>query len=232
MQHTLSPSTLQFLKQLERNNNREWFTENKNLYINAQTNVIKLVEVLVDRIGEWDNEVAKLDAKKTLFRIYRDTRFSKDPRPYKTNFGASLGIGKGSQKAGYYLHIEPGKSFIAGGLYQPDATLLKKIRQEMVYNPENFLNTIEQDAFRQNFRGLSVENKLKRVPTGFEKDHPMAEYLKLKHYIVSHPLSDDLLTSDQSVDYITKVYHTMAPLVNYLNSAIELEDYGNKWGYA
>ena len=221
MNNALQSSTLQFLRTLERNNNREWFNENKNLYLTAQEDVIGFVEGLIESIGSWDEQVAKLDAKKSLFRIYRDTRFSKDPRPYKTNFGASLGIGKGSERAGYYLHIEPGKSFLAGGIYQPNADLLKKLRSEIVYDAEKFLELIEEDTFRQNFRGLSVENKLKRVPTGFDKEHPMAEYLKLKHFIVSHPIADDVITSKNATQYITKVYESMAPLVNYLNTALD-----------
>jgi len=217
----LSTSTLQFLRLLTRNNNREWFNENKDLYLTAHADMIAFVEQLISRIGEWDENVAKLDAKKSLFRIYRDTRFSKDPRPYKTNFGASLGIGKGSQKAGYYLHIEAGKSFLAGGLYQPDNSVLKKIRNEIVYDPQRFLSIIEEDSFRQNFRGLSVENKLKRIPNDYEKDHPMGEYLKLKSFIVSHPISDEVLISDQAHDYISKVFFALSPLVNYINEAID-----------
>jgi len=111
MSATISTKSFDFIKKLTKNNNREWFTENKNLYIESQQNVISFLEELINEMGEFDEELAKLDPKKALFRIYRDTRFSKDKIPYKTNFGASLGMGKGSQKGGYYLHLEPGNHF-------------------------------------------------------------------------------------------------------------------------
>ncbi|MGZ5262852.1 MAG: DUF2461 domain-containing protein, partial [Kaistella sp.] len=184
MSAAVKNSTLLFLKDLQQNNNREWFAENKDRYIAANSNVADFVEHLIDEIGKFDEDILKTDAKKALFRIYRDVRFSKDKSPYKTNFGAGLGMGKGNKISGYYLHIEPGKSFLAGGVYQPETSVLKEIRKEISMNSTEFLKIIEQDTFRNNFRGLSVENKLQRVPNGFEKDDPMAEFLKPKNFIV------------------------------------------------
>jgi uncharacterized protein (TIGR02453 family) len=158
----MQSSTLQFLRTLEKNNNREWFNENKTTYQEAQQDVISFVEKLIEEMVVFDEEIGKADAKKSLFRIYRDTRFSKDKSPYKTNFGASLGMGKGSQKAGYYLHIEPGKSFLAGGIYMPESSVLKEIRKEISAFGEEFLTIVEKDEFRNYFRGLSVEDKLKK----------------------------------------------------------------------
>ena len=214
----MQSSTLQFLRTLEKNNNREWFNENKTIYQEAQQDVVSFVEKLIEEMATFDEEVGKVDAKKSLFRIYRDTRFSKDKSPYKTNFGASLGMGKGSQKAGYYLHIEPGKSFLAGGVYKPEPSVLKTIRQEISAFGDEFKAILEQDKFRNYFRGLSVEDKLKKVPQGFEKDDKMAEYLKLKHFIVTHPISDEQLLSKNAPKEIAKVYHAMKPLVDFLNA--------------
>jgi uncharacterized protein (TIGR02453 family) len=166
----------------------------------------------------FDEEIGKADAKKSLFRIYRDTRFSKDKSPYKTNFGASLGMGKGSQKAGYYLHIEPGKSFLAGGIYMPESSVLKEIRKEISAFGEEFLTIVEKDEFRNYFRGLSVEDKLKKVPQGFEKDDKMAEFLKLKHYIVTHPVSDEQLLNENAAKEFAKIYKAMKPLNDFLNA--------------
>ena len=154
----MQSSTLQFLRTLEKNNNREWFNENKTIYQEAQQDVVSFVEKLIEEMATFDEEVGKVDAKKSLFRIYRDTRFSKDKSPYKTNFGASLGMGKGSQKAGYYLHIEPGKSFLGGGIYKPEPSVLKTIRQEISAFGDEFLEILERDEFRNYFRGLSVED--------------------------------------------------------------------------
>lgn len=214
----MQSSTLQFLRTLEKNNNREWFNENKTTYQEAQQDVISFVEKLIEEMGVFDEEIGKADAKKSLFRIYRDTRFSKDKSPYKTNFGASLGMGKGSQKAGYYLHIEPGKSFLAGGIYMPESSVLKEIRKEISAFGEEFLTIVEKDEFRNYFRGLSVEDKLKKVPQGFEKDDKMAEFLKLKHYIVTHPVSDEQLLNENAAKEFAKIYKAMKPLNDFLNA--------------
>ena len=214
----MQSSTLQFLRKLEKNNNREWFNENKTLYQEAQQDVISFVEKLIEEMADFDEEMGKLEAKKSVFRIYRDTRFSKDKTPYKTNFGAGLGMGKGNKISGYYLHIEPGKSFLAGGVYKPEPSVLKTIRQEISAFGDEFKAILEQDEFRNYFRGLSVEDKLKKVPQGFEKDDKMAEYLKLKHFIVTHPISDEQLLSENAVKEFTKIFKAMKPLNDFLQT--------------
>ena len=217
----MQSSTLQFLRNLEKNNSREWFNENKTLYQEAQQDVISFVEKLMEEMADFDEEIGKLEAKKSVFRIYRDTRFSKDKTTYKTNFGAGLGMGKGNKISGYYLHIEPGKSFLAGGVYKPEPSVLKTIRQEISAFGDEFKAILEQDEFRNYFRGLSVEDKLKKVPQGFEKDDKMAEYLKLKHFIVTHPISDEQLLSENAVKEFTKIFKAMKPLNDFLQTPFE-----------
>ena len=214
----MQSSTLQFLRNLEKNNNRDWFNENKTLYHEAQHDVISFVEKLMEEMADFDEEIGKLEAKKSVFRIYRDTRFSKDKTTYKTNFGAGLGMGKGNKISGYYLHIEPGKSFLAGGVYKPEPSVLKTIRQEISAFGDEFKAILEQDEFRNYFRGLSVEDKLKKVPQGFEKDDKMAEYLKLKHFIVTHPVSDEQLLSENAVKEFTEIFKAMKPLNDFLQT--------------
>jgi len=214
----MQSSTLQFLRNLEKNNNREWFNENKTLYQEAQQDVISFVEKLIEEMADFDEEMGKLEAKKSVFRIYRDTRFSKDKTPYKTNFGAGLGMGKGNKISGYYLHIEPGKSFLAGGVYKPEPSVLKTIRQEISAFGDEFKAILEQDEFRNYFRGLSVEDKLKKVPQGFEKDDKMVDYLKLKHFIVTHPVSDEQLLSENAVKEFTEIFKAMKPLNDFLQT--------------
>ena len=218
MSAVIKNSTLLFLRDLHKNNNREWFNENKDRYLAAYTNVADFVEVVIEEIGKFDEEILKIDAKKALFRIYRDVRFSKDKSPYKTNFGAGLGMGKGNRISGYYLHIEPGKSFLAGGVYQPDTTVLKEIRKEISINSNEFLSILEQDEFRNNFRGLSVEQKLQRVPAGFEKDDPMAEFLKLKNFIVVHPVSNEALMKENAAKNFAQIYKSIKPLNDFLRA--------------
>lgn len=216
MEHSIQPSTLKFLKTLEKNNNREWFNENKNLYVEAQQDVLFFLEKLIEEISHFDEEILKIDPKKALFRIYKDIRFSKLKIPYKTHFGAGLGFGKNGRTSGYYLHIEPGKSFLAGGVYQPEAPILKEIRKEISMNGEEFLNIIEEKDFRNNFRGLSVESKLQRVPNGFEKEDPMAEFLKLKNFIVNYPISDEDLLKENAAPEFANIFKSVKPLNDFI----------------
>lgn len=220
MPSTLSPEVFEFLKNLTRNNSREWFTENKHWYTESQQNVISFLEDLIREMSGFDEELAKIDAKKSLFRIYRDTRFSKDKIPYKTNFGASLGMGKGSQKGGYYLHLEPGKSFIAGGIYMPESSVLKELRKEISLYAEDFLAVINDKEFKKYFPELDQEDKLKKIPQGFEKDDPMAEYLKLKNFIVVYGLKDEEVYAKNAVKNLTGTFKLMKPLNDFLNAPL------------
>ncbi|WP_294241290.1 DUF2461 domain-containing protein [uncultured Chryseobacterium sp.] len=220
MSSVLSPEVFGFLKKLSQNNNREWFSEHKNLYVESQQNVIAFLESLITKMSGFDEELAKIDAKKALFRIYRDTRFSKDKIPYKTNFGASLGMEKGSQKGGYYLHLEPGKSFIAGGIYMPESSVLKELRKEISLYSEEFLAIINNNHFKKHFPEMDQEDKLKKIPQGFEKDDPMAEYLKLKNFIVVYDLKDKEVLDKNAVKNLTNIFKLMKPLNDFLNAPL------------
>ncbi|KQT26029.1 hypothetical protein ASG22_04915 [Chryseobacterium sp. Leaf405] len=221
MSATLSQSTFDFLAKLKENNNREWFNENKNLYIESQQNVISFLEDLIKEIAEFDQELAKLDAKKSLFRIYRDTRFSKDKIPYKTNFGASLGMGKGSQKGGYYFHAEPGKSFIAGGVYMPESSVLKEVRKEISLYGDDFIKILNHKDFKKHFPELDQDDKLKKIPQGFEKEDPMAEYLKLKSFIVVYNLKDKEILDKNAAKNIAEIFKLIKPLNDFLNTPFQ-----------
>ena len=217
---SIDKTTFTFLKNLTKNNNREWFNERKDLYISAKENVQHLVENLIEEIAIFDEKIAMIDAKKSLFRIYRDTRFSKLKIPYKTNFGAALGMGKGKEVSGYYLHIEPGRSFIAGGVYMPEASILKQIRTEISKNGEEFLKIINNRNFKKYFGELSKENTLQRIPKGFEKDDPMAEFLKLKSFVVSYPLKDEDLMNENVAKNLAKIYKEMMALNGFIENAL------------
>ncbi|TXF75017.1 DUF2461 domain-containing protein [Chryseobacterium sp.] len=212
----IDPQVLEFLHNLKLNNNREWFNEHKTDFTEAQENVRLFVEDLIEEISKFDVEILKLDARKALYRIYRDTRFSKDKTPYKTNFGAGLGMGKGGRISGYYLHIEPGASFLAGGVYQPDSAVLKEIRKEISMNKEEFLKIINAKNFKKYFEELSQNEKLVKIPQGFEKDDPMAEFLKLKNFIVVYNLQNEDLSDIKSVEKSAEIFKAMVPLNKFL----------------
>lgn len=212
----IEKDTFTFLQELKTNNNRDWFNENKDRYMAAQQNVLEFVTELLQEMSEFDAELVKIDPKKSLFRIYRDTRFSADKTPYKTNFGASInGIGKKDGGAGYYLHISPGECFLAGGVYMADAARMKNIRKEISTNAPDFLNIVNSTDF-SNF-DLNSE-KMVRIPQGFEKDDTMAEYLKMKHYAASLPIKDEFLMKPDSVQKCAAEFRKMAPFVQFLNA--------------
>ncbi|MFZ7122370.1 MAG: DUF2461 domain-containing protein, partial [Bacteroidota bacterium] len=170
---TIQPKTFAFLKALKKNNNRDWFNDHKSEYENAKDNVLGFIQELVVAFSTFDSSLRGLEAKDCLFRIYRDTRFSKDKTPYKTNLGASINAGgKKSMGPGYYVHLEPGGSFIAGGIWMPPADEVKKIRQEIDYNGKDLKKILTKPSFKKAFGGLSREHALKTAPKGYPKDHP------------------------------------------------------------
>lgn len=221
MSATISTKTFDFLKKLTKNNNREWFNENKNLYTESQENVIAFLEDLIIEMSGFDKELSKIDAKKALFRIYRDTRFSKDKIPYKTNFGASLGMGKGSQKGGYYLHMEPGKTFLAGGIYMPESSTLKEVRKEISLYGDDFIKILNNKDFKKYFPELDQNDKLKKVPQGFEKEDPMGEYLKLKSFIVVYNMKDEEILDKNAAKNLAKIFKLMKPFNDFLNTPFQ-----------
>ncbi|WP_265427390.1 DUF2461 domain-containing protein [Chryseobacterium sp. YIM B08800] len=220
MASQISSKVFDFLKLIEKNNNREWFNDNKNLFLEAQSDFQDFTEELISEMGKFDDTILKLDAKKSLLRIYRDTRFSKDKTPYKNYFGASLGMGKINTKAGFYLHVQPGKSFLGSGIYLPDSPVLKEIRKEISLFKDDFLKAIDDKDFKKYYGGLDQEHKLKNVPQGFEKEDPMGEYLKLKSFIGVHNITNKDLSDKNAVKNISKIFEAAKPLNDFLDTSI------------
>ena len=212
---------LEFLKELKKNNNREWFAENKSLYESARQQVLDFLDHLIPEMVKIDESYTGLNASDCLFRIYRDIRFSKDKSPYKTNFGAYLVPGgKKSNRAGVYLQIAPGDSFLAGGAYAPPAEILKKIRSEVYYNIEEFKKIIRNKDFVKNFGEING-SKLLRPPAGFPSDFSEMELLKFKDYIVFNRIDDEKMTSSGLTKYLLGLIKTLKPFDDFLNRAIE-----------
>jgi len=218
----LSNDTLKFLKDLSKNNNKEWFEQNRMRYENAQTEIKTFIAKWIIAYGKKDESIAHLDPKKCIFRIHRDVRFSANKSPYKTNLGAYLTKGgKNTNLAGFYLHIEPGNCFFGAGNYMPMPDQLAKIRQEIDYNFADFKKIIVSKKFKDSFGDLSEENKLKRAPKGYEEDNEAIEYLKLKGFTVFKKISDAEITSKELAKTITDLSVTVKPLVDFLNNAVE-----------
>ncbi|MES2680728.1 MAG: DUF2461 domain-containing protein [Bacteroidota bacterium] len=213
--------TIDFLKKLKSNNNRDWFEANKEKYLAAREEYETLVDKVIKGVVKFDKQISPdMKGKDCTFRIYKDVRFSKDKTPYKINMGASINPGgKKSLSAGYYLHLEPGGSFLAGGVYMPEPAMLNAIRQEIDYNAAPLLKILKSAAFKKYFKGFDDEGKLKTAPKGFEKDHPHLEMLKNKHFLVSYPISDKQLLAKNLHEIATNGFKAMHPLLVYLRAA-------------
>jgi uncharacterized protein (TIGR02453 family) len=218
----LQPSTITFLKGLAKNNNKPWFDKNRDTYTAAKEDYEVLVTGILKALSVKEPVFKEQAAKDCVFRIFRDVRFSKDKTPYKPNFGAFFS--KGGRKfpgAGYYLHIEPGgKSFIGGGLWMPEAPLLKAVRQEIDYNFKEFSRIIEEKKFKKLFKAISGE-QLKTLPQGYTADNPAIEYLKMKSYTVIHNITDVDIAGKNLEKKVVEVFDTMRPFIDFLNRSVD-----------
>ena len=217
----IQSSTLQFLKALKKNNNREWFEKNRPKYENAKQDYLQFVTEVLDGIKKSDQSLQFLEPKQCVFRIHRDARFSKNKDPYKTNFGASFSLGaKKIDTAGYYFHLEPGACFIGGGFWFPMAPELNKIRQEMDYCFKEFKSIINAKKFKNNYGVLNETDKLVRPPKGYEPNNPAIEYLKLKNFTATMEITDADVLNKNLVKKVISSFEALSPLVHFLNKAI------------
>jgi uncharacterized protein (TIGR02453 family) len=220
----IQKATIDFLKALKKNNDRDWFEKNKEKYLAAKKNVDDFVDGLIKSFTAFDKKLGGLTAKDCVFRIYRDVRFSKNKAPYKTNMGASINAGgKKAENAGYYIHIEPGGAFLAGGVWMPPADQLKKIRQEIVYNGKDFKKILSEKNFKKAFGALDESEgyKLSRPPKGYDKDHPDIELLKFNSYIVWKKYNDKDVLSKNFVKKVSDDAKVMKPFIQFLNTALD-----------
>jgi uncharacterized protein (TIGR02453 family) len=220
----INSSTFQFLKELKENNDRDWFNANKPRYQEARQNFIDFVGELLLQIAEFDPSISHHEAKNCVFRIYRDVRFSKDKSPYKTNFGAHVtSAAKKSEihsRAGYYIHLEPGGSFLAGGAYMPQGPWLKAIRQEIAYNADDLKKILNSKSFKQYFGAMEGE-KLKTSPRDYPKDHPEIELLRHKSFLATHHCDDPSVLSEDFVVHCGQVFKALHPFDAFLNRAMD-----------
>jgi uncharacterized protein (TIGR02453 family) len=219
------PSTISFLKELKKNNNKPWFDAHREKYLSAKTDFEIFIERLIAATLIFDSDIKELQAKNCTFRINRDIRFSKDKTPYKINMGASLNKGgKKSIFAGYYFHLEPGgKSFAGGGLWMPEANELKKLRQEIDYCFPEFKKIISSPAYKKQYPGLEMnEGKiLVNVPKGYDKENPAASFLKLKSFVSTKDIPDTILTNAVLIKEVSHAFKALMPLVKFINRSME-----------
>lgn len=217
----LAKETVDFLKKLEKNNDRDWFNANKDAFVRANDNVIAVTGDLIGRIAKFDPAVAGIDPKTCVFRIYRDVRFSKDKSPYKINLGAFIAPGgKKAMLPGYYFHIQPKMFFSAAGKHMPDSVELLKIRNHIAANTKDFFKIIEAKKFADRFDGFHAGDKLTKPPKGFDADHPAIEFLKLKSFTVGEEFTEKEALSKDYPKILADSFKAAFPLVQFLREAL------------
>jgi uncharacterized protein (TIGR02453 family) len=220
----LQSSTLKFITDLKKNNNKPWFDENRPKYAHARADFDNFVNDVLVNLRKFDKDMQLIEVKNCVFRINRDVRFSKNKTPYKNNFAASFKKqGKKSIFAGYYFHLQPGgESFSGGGLWTPEPQNLKKVRQEIDYCFTEFKKIVHSQSFRKQFGELGREEGqvLVNIPKGYDKDNPAAEYLKLKSFFASKDIADKELTESGLMKTVIKSFEAFHPLLDFMNRAL------------
>lgn len=210
----LPKTTLDFLEKLQENNNREWFAENKKIFENEQ----KKIKLFFNLIGV---ELGKTDSieRIQIFRIYRDVRFSKNKLPYKNHFSVGFSRTKPMLRGGYYLHIEPGATFVGGGFWEPNKEDLFRIRKEIELDASELREIINQTSFKKYFETLEGE-ELKTAPRDFDKMHPDIDLIRKKQFLVTRSFSDDEVLSPNFKDEVVETYKAMRPFFDYMSDVL------------
>ena len=231
---------LTFLRDVMRNNNREWFQAHRAAYDEARAEFEQGIAKAIGRIADFDQEIAHVSVKDATYRFYRDTRFSLDKSPYKNHFGAYINAhGKKALRGGYYIHLEPGNCLLAVGNYWLPTNVLTACRNEMMTNTEQWLRCVERPDFKKYFlsdpaaenpfwgdaqgngsSGFGLE-RLKTCPAGFPKDWKYVEWLRLKDYCAWRGVQEDFFIGDGWLDEMTKIFKAAKPMMDFVNAVID-----------
>lgn len=215
---------LPFLVELQRNNNKVWFDQNRSWYQAATAEFTQFVTDIIEIVATNDPALATATAKNSIYRIFRDVRFSADKTPYKGHLAANIAPnGKKSQYCGFYIQLEPNnQSFFGGGLWIEDKNILQAVRKEICSVPEDFVQILNNPQFQQTFPdGLWTYNKLKKVPNGFDPNFEYADLLKYKHFVVTQFVDDNSLSSTNLYERIANIHKQIIPLNNLFNYIID-----------
>ena len=211
----------QFLQQIAEHNDREWFHAHQVEYKAARQSFEADVQEMILRIAAFDPSVAYQTPKTCIYRFARDTRFSEDKSPYKRHFGAFVcSHGRKSYRGGYYLHLQPGGSLVAGGSWCPPAPLLKHIREAIVEDIDRFRDIVEEPEFKRLYPVVG-DDPVKTMPKGFPRDFAYPQYLRPRLYTVWSPIPDTLVSEPDSQDRLEHLFRTMAPFNGFLNEVFD-----------
>lgn len=217
---TIQKSTLDFLKELRDNNNRDWFNTNKPKYELAKDNIKAFATALVEEMRKHDH----IEGHK-VFRIYRDVRFSKDKTPYKTNIGCGFTRATEQLRGGLYLNIEPGNTFVGGGFWGPNAQDLKRIRNEFLVNAEPFRKIINAKKFKDYF-GTLKGDELKTAPKGFDKEHPNIDLIRKKQFLIGRDFTQKETLSKDFLKECDKTFKAMRPFFDFMSETLTTNENG------
>jgi uncharacterized protein (TIGR02453 family) len=217
-QTQISKSSLQFLKLLAENNNRDWFNQHKTDYLNAQKNLSDFVDGLINEMNHHD-VIESTSGKKSLFRIYNDVRFSKDKSPYNARFAFNLQRASKLRRGGYYMNIKPGNSFLACGFFAPNPEDLKRIRVDIEHNYKEWNKLLNKKSIKQNF-GAMRGDKVLTSPKGFSIEHPAIDLLRHKQFIFRHDFKDKELTAENFLEKVNGLYKSIRPFFDYMSEVL------------
>jgi uncharacterized protein (TIGR02453 family) len=218
MQTFLPPSVFSFLEDLKENNHREWFQNNKTRYQEQYNYALQFADELLLRMKQIDT-IETISGKKSLFRINKDVRFSKDKSPYKTNIGGALTRATKYLRGGYYFHIEPGNCFLGGGFWAPSPEDLKHIRLQIAADPGPLQQILSSKEFIATFGQLEGE-QLKSAPKGFSKDHPAIDLINYKQFLLIKKLTDEEVQSKQYLETVVSTFQAMRPFFDYMSEIL------------
>lgn len=223
-QVVIKKSTVDFLKDLSKNNNRDWFNAHKDKYLLAHEDMIKFADALLAMMNKHD-KIETTSGKESLYRIYRDVRFSKDKTPYGCKWSGGFKRATKKLRGGYYFHIEPGNSFLAGGFWGPEPADLKRIREEIDLNYKEFKKVLANKTLVNTFGGIMGE-QLGSAPRGYAKDHPAIELLRYKQFILRHSFKDKDILSPDFINKVNDVFKKMRPFLDYMSEVLTTDGNG------
>jgi uncharacterized protein (TIGR02453 family) len=214
----INKETIQFLKTLSKNNNRDWFNKHKNKYEEARTNMIDFADALLAEMNKHDN-IETETGKKSLYRIYRDVRFSKDKTPYSEYWGGGFRRATKKLRGGYYFHIEKGNSSLMGGFWGPNSDDLKRIREDIDLNHEGWRRILSDKTFKKTFGELRGE-QVRSAPRGYDKNHEAIDLLRYKQFIIRHRFTDEEVLSKNFVHKANDIFKKMRPFFDHMSEIL------------
>jgi len=226
LQHkpTILKSGFDYLQKLKKNNHRDWFNDNKATYQKELEQVELFAEALLHELNKHD-EIETPSGKKSLHRIYRDIRFSSDKTPYKTNWSGNFKRATKYRRGGYYFHLEPGNSYLAGGFWAPNAPDLKRVRDEIAFDAAPLRKILKSKTFANTFGALQGE-QLKTAPKGFDADHEAIDLLRYKQFLLIRRFTDKEVLSDGFLNEANTTFRNMRPFFDYMSEVLTTDTNG------